>query len=291
MVALATPMNEEGGIDYSSLEKLVTFHLDNETDGIVILGTTGESPTISADEHNKMVTQVVAQVAGQIPVISGVGTNNTATTLLNAQMDTKHGVDGLLVVTPYYNKPTQEGLYQHYKKIAQAIDNKIILYNVPGRTGVDLQPETVVELSTLKNIVGIKETVNIARVKALRLILPKAFEIYCGDDENNLPYLEAGAQGLISVTANIAPKLLHDMCKAHEQGNGVEAQAIHNQLMPVHKNLFIESNPIPVKFALAELGLINRGIRLPLTWLAEKHQTAVRDAMKNAKLGGTTCDI
>lgn len=291
MVALATPMNSDSSIDYPALEILVDFHLNNQTDGLVILGTTGESATVLENEHSDIIKRVIAQVAGQIPIISGVGTNCTETTIARAQIDTKLGVDALLIVTPYYNKPTQEGLYNHYKKVSQLVDNNVILYNAPGRTAVDLLPETVARLAELDNIIGIKETVSLERVKQLRQVLPSVFEIYCGDDANNLPMLEAGAQGLISVTGNVAPKLLHDMCHAYFEGDRAMAQKIHQQLMPLHKNLFIESNPMPVKFVLAEMGLINYGIRLPLTWLSDKHHSAVREAMQAAKIRGQVCEL
>lgn len=284
MVALVTPMHPNGDLDYKALEKLVEFQLENQTDGLIILGTTGESPTIDSEEHTEVVQRVIAQVARQVPVISGVGSNSTKKTIERAKLDTQLGVDGLLIVTPYYNKPTQEGLYQHFKAISQAVDNKIILYNAPGRTAVDLLPETVARLATLSNIVAIKDCVSPERVRALRAVLTEHFLIYCGEDECNFEFLEAGAQGFISVTANLAAKQLHEMSHAFMQGDKGKAEAIHRQLMPLHKNLFIQTNPIPVKFVLHELGLINHGIRLPLTWLDETYQAKVRTAIQEAKI-------
>lgn len=285
IVALVTPMLIGGEIDYVSLAKLVDFHLENNTDGLVILGTTGESPTVTADEHRQMISSVLKQVAGRMPVISGVGTNSTELTIRNAQADTELGVDALLIATPYYNKPTQEGLYQHYKSIAEAVDNKLILYNVPGRSVVDMLPVTVARLAEIENIIGIKETVDVARTQQLRALLPADFAIYCGDDPSNLDMLQAGAQGLISVTANVAPQLLHEMCLAYQVGDLATAEQIHQQLMPLHNDLFIESNPIPVKFALAQMGLINCGIRLPLTWLSDAQHQVVLTALKAAQIG------
>lgn len=285
MVALITPMQQDGRVDYQALSDLVQFHLDNQTDGLVILGTTGESPTINAEEHAQIVSAVIKQVAGKIPVISGVGTNCTAKTISNAQADAQLGVDGLLIAAPYYNKPTQEGLYQHYKNIAQHVDKPIILYNHLGRTAVDILPETVARLAGIDNIIGIKETLSVERVHQLRQLLATEFEIYCGDDSNNLAMLENGAQGIISVTANLAPKFLHDMCKFQQAGKRTEAEQIHQQLAVLHQQLCIETNPIPVKWALAEMGLINPGIRLPLTWLSESSQIVVKQALADAKIG------
>ncbi len=285
MVALVTPMQSTGDIDYKSLSRLVKFQLDNQSDGLVILGTTGESATVSSKEHQKIVSQVVAEVAGQVPVISGVGTNCTAITIEHAKSDTLLGVDALLIATPYYNKPTQQGLYQHYKNISEQVDNKLILYNVPGRTAVDLLPDTIVELAQIDNIIGIKETVSVARTQQLRQVVPDDFDIYCGDDENNMAMLQAGAQGLISVTANVAPLLLHQMVRAVQNNDIATADMIHQQLMLLHKNLFIESNPIPVKYAVSEMGLMNPGIRLPLTWLTVAHQPKIKAAMQAAQIG------
>lgn len=285
MVAIVTPMHDDGAIDYTSLEKLVSYHLENQIDGIVVLGTTGESPTVTAEERHKVVSQVVRQVSGRVPVISGVGTNATASTIATAQADEKLGIDGFLVVTPYYNKPPQEGLFQHYKKVAEAVDKPVILYNVPGRTGVDLQPVTVARLAEIDNIIGLKETVSVERIRQLRAVVPADFALYCGEDAVNLEMLQAGAQGLISVTANITPQLLHNMCQAHNVGDDALAQSIHQRLMPLHKNLFIEANPIPVKWLLAKMGLINYGIRLPLTKLAATHEAAVMAAWEAATTG------
>jgi 4-hydroxy-tetrahydrodipicolinate synthase len=285
MVALVTPMLENGSLDMDSLKNLVGFHIENQTDGLVILGTTGEAPTITHDEHKAIVKFVVKQVAGKIPVISGVGSNSTQQTIMNAQADVKLGIDGLLISTPYYNKPTQDGLYQHYNSIAQAVDKPIILYNVPSRTAVDLLPETVAKLAELSNIIAIKETVSIDRVQQLRAVLTDEFKIYSGDDLSNLEMLLAGANGLISVTANVAPQLLHQMYQNVMQNEIQQAQAIHDKLTPLHCDLFIESNPIPIKYALMKLGLINKGIRLPLTWLSAPHQKLLDTALCAASIG------
>lgn len=285
MVALVTPMLEDGSVDTDALDILLNFHLENHTDGLVVLGTTGEAATITADEHQAILRFVLDKVSGQIPVISGVGSNSTQQTILNAQADCRLGVDALLIATPYYNKPTQSGLYQHYKNVEQVVDKPIILYNVPGRTAVDLYPDTVAQLAELDNIIGIKETLSVERVRQLRDVVPAEFEIYCGDDENNLPMLQAGANGLISVTANVAPKALSQMVAYLASGELDQASKIHQQLMPLHKNLFIESNPIPVKYVLNKMGLIKSGIRLPLTWLSMKYHADVDNAMQAAGIG------
>ena len=284
IVALITPMERDRGIDYGAWKTLLDFHLENETDGIVVLGTTGEGSTVNSFEHKELVRCAVDYVNGRIPIISSVGSNSTDATILQARDDAKLDVDGLLIVTPYYNKPTQEGLYRHYMSIAETIEAPQILYNVPSRTACDLLPETVARLAVADNIVAIKETVSVERVAKLRQCCPQDFAILCGDDANNLPMLKAGAQGLISVTANVAPKLLHDMCQYYMQGELEQAQIIHEKLMPLHQHLFCESNPIPVKWACHQMGLVGPTIRLPLTCLSKSHQSTVLGALND-------CDI
>jgi 4-hydroxy-tetrahydrodipicolinate synthase len=281
LVALITPFNEKKEVDYATLDQLIDFHLYNQTDGLVILGTTGESPTITETEHQRIIKQVVGRVKGKIPVIAGVGKNDTQATLHLAKITAALGVDALLIVTPYYNKPTQEGLYQHYSLLAQEVNIPQILYNVPGRTGVDLLPETVKQLSLHTNIVAIKETTTLERVQALRNAAPN-MSIYCGDDASNLPMLKAGAIGLISVTANVAPQLLHIMCRAFFAGDLAQAEKIHEQLGLLNKNLFLEANPIPVKYCAAKLKLVENYLRLPMTPLSEKFQRDLDEAMKQA---------
>ncbi|MBX9706142.1 MAG: 4-hydroxy-tetrahydrodipicolinate synthase [Gammaproteobacteria bacterium] len=285
MVAIVTPMLENDTIDYESLEKLIDFHLQNQTEGLVILGCTGEAATVTTNERKQIMTQAVRQVAGRISVLSGVGTTSTAETIALAQADAKLGVDGFMIVTPYYNKPMQEGLYQHYKKIAQSVDLPIILYNNPGRTAVDLKPETAARLAEVKNIVGLKESINAERILELRRVVPAEFLLYCGDDSQNLAMLRNGANGVMSVTGNIMPRLMAEMCQAYHAGDYARAEAIHERLMPLHKNLFIETNPIPPKWLLAKMGLINYGIRLPLTRLAVTHEAAVMAAWEAVKTG------
>lgn len=285
LVALVTPMLDNGELDWERLHNLVEHHIQEGTDGIVAVGTTGESATLTVQEHCEVIKRVVEQVNGRIPVIAGTGGNSTQeAVLLTAEAKTL-GADACLLVTPYYNKPTQEGLYLHYKTIADAVDIPQILYNVPGRTAVDLLPETVARLCGHKNIVGIKEATGILeRGTQIRELCGEAFAIYSGDDGTGMELMLQGANGVISVTNNLAPRLMHEMCVAAIAGDRAEAEAINNRLDALHQKLFVEANPIPVKWALAEMGLMGEGIRLPLTPLSEPFKPVVREALQQAGL-------
>lgn len=284
IVALVTPMDKEGSIDWSCLSKLVDFHLAEGTHAIVAVGTSGESPTLEFDtEHLQVIRHVVNQVNGRIPVIAGTGGNSTHEAITWTRAAKEVGADACLLVVPYYNKPTQDGLYQHFKAVADAVAIPQILYNVPSRTVCDLQTETVVRLSKLSNIVGLKDaTGDIARGKAILEQVDKDFAVYSGDDATALDLIALGGKGNISVTANVAPRLMSELCTAALAGDIVKAQEIDVILTSLNKALFIESNPIPVKWALHELGLIAQGIRLPLTWLSECYHEQVRQAMRQA---------
>jgi 4-hydroxy-tetrahydrodipicolinate synthase len=283
LVALVSPMLDDGSVDTKSLAQLVEFHIENGTDGIVAVGTTGESATLDEQEHCDVVRQVVEMVAGRIPVIAGTGSNSTREAINLTRCAKQAGADACLLVTPYYNKPTQEGLYQHHKAVAEAVDIPQILYNVPGRTAVDMQTETVVRLSSISNIVGIKEaTGDIDRAKAILQQCGKDFALYSGDDATGMECMLAGGHGVISVTSNVAPRAMHDMCDAAMAGDRGKASAINDKLMGLHNKLFVEANPIPVKWALFEMGLIPKGIRLPLTFLSEAQHEVVRQAMQQA---------
>lgn len=281
MVALVTPMDAQGRLDWDSLSRLVDFHLQEGTDAIVAVGTTGESATLDVDEHVQVIRKVVDQVKGRIPVIAGTGANCTREAVALTQAAKDAGVDACLLVTPYYNKPTQEGLYQHFRHIAEAVAIPQILYNVPGRTVCDMLPETVERLARIENIVGIKEaTGDLQRAKELLARVPSDFAVYSGDDATAVELMLMGGQGNISVTANVAPRAMHELCVAAMAGEAAKARAIHERLLPLHKNLFIEANPIPVKWALHEMGLIPEGIRLPLTWLSPRCHETVRQALQ-----------
>ncbi len=283
MVALATPMRTDGSIDEQSLEQLVEFHVNNGTDAIVAVGTTGESPTLDHDEHCWVIKRVVELAAGRVPVIGGTGANSTREAIELTRCAMEAGVDACLLVTPYYNKPTQEGMYRHFLAVADAVAVPQILYNVPGRTACDLLPDTVERLSHVSNIVGIKEaTGNLERARELIERCGARMDIYSGDDATAMELMLMGGKGDISVTANVAPKLMHEMCAAAIAGDRATAEAINEKLMPLHKNLFLEANPIPVKWALHEMGLIPDGIRLPLTVLSEQHHEKVREALRHA---------
>lgn len=283
IVALVTPMDESGAVDKESLKKLVEFHIAQGTDALVAVGTTGESATLDEDEHCDVIKFIVDCVGGRIPVIAGTGANSTTEAITLTRRAKEAGADACLIVTPYYNKPTQEGLYLHYKAIAEAVDIPQILYNVPGRTACDMLPETVGRLSHIKNIVGVKEaTGDLSRVKKIRDLTGDDFAIYTGDDATSREFCLLGGNGTITVTGNVAPKLVHEMIMAAIAGDSETALAIDQKLMALHKNLFIQSNPIPVKWAVAEMGLMGKGIRLPLTWLTEDCFDAVRDAMRQA---------
>jgi len=283
MVALVTPMFSDGSLDYKSLSGLVEWHIEQGTQAIVAVGTTGESATLDEAEHCNVIRKVVEQANGRLPVIAGTGANSTREAIELTRCAMEGGADACLLVTPYYNKPTQEGLYQHHKAIAEAVPIPQILYNVPGRTACDMLPETVHRLADISNIVGIKEaTGNLQRVRELLDLCGDRLDLYSGDDATSMDFLLAGGQGVISVTANIAPQAMQNMCVAAMQADRQAAEAINNRLMPLHRDLFVESNPIPVKWALTEMGRIPDGIRLPLTVLSEKFHDTVRKAMQYA---------
>ena len=282
MVAIATPMNEDGSLDHESLEGLIEFHIKNKTDVIVSVGTTGESATLNFKEHSEVIKATLSVVNKRIPVIAGSGANSTSEAIELTQRSKELGADGCLLVTPYYNKPTQNGLYEHYKKIADEVNIPQILYNVPGRTSVDMLPDTVYRLSSHPNIIAIKEASgNLARSKQLLEQCSDNISIFTGDDKTSVRDLLLGFKGNISVTANIAPLDMHKMCKFAIDGNADEANKINSKLDILHDNLFIESNPIPIKWALHRMGLIKKGIRLPLTWLDEKYENILEESLYN----------
>jgi len=286
IVALVTPMNNHGEVDFENLKQLVEYHVQAGTDAIVSVGTTGESATLSIEENVKVILKTVEFAAGRIPVIAGTGANATSEAVTMTKLLNNSGIVGCLSVVPYYNKPTQEGMYQHFKAIAECTDIPQILYNVPGRTGSDLLPETVGRLSAIPNIIGIKEaTGDISRVQKIKQLAGKDFFVFSGDDASCLEAMKLGAEGVISVTSNVAPKAMAEMCRLARQGQFSEAETINQRLMPLHKNLFIESNPIPVKWACYKLGLIaDPTLRLPLTLLSESAQPVVLDALNFAGL-------
>ena len=284
-VAIVTPMHADGSLDIPSLHQLIDVQINAGTDGIVIVGTTGESPTVDYDEHRALIKTTVDYVAGRVPVIAGTGANSTREAIELTQAAKALGADACLLVAPYYNKPTQEGLYQHYRTVAEAVDIDQILYNVPGRTGVDISNDTTLRLAAISNIVGIKDaTGSIERGADLIIRAPKDFAIYSGDDASGMALMLIGGKGVISVTANVAPKLMHEMCIAAMTGKIAEACAINAKLFPLHQKLFVESNPIPVKWVLNQMGLIGTGIRLPLVPLSESHHQALLNAMKSANI-------
>lgn len=285
LVAIVTPMTDDGTLDLNALRRLVDWHIAEGTDGIVVVGTTGESPTVDYDEHCLLIRTVVDQAAGRVPVIAGTGANSTSEAIELTECAKTAGAQASLSVVPYYNKPTQEGLYQHYRRIAEAVDLPLILYNVPGRTVADLSNDTVLRLAEVPGVVGIKDaTGNMERASDLIRRAPAHLALYSGDDASALPFLLLGGHGAISVTANVAPKLMHQMCEAAFAGDLPRARELNNLLLPLHSKLFVEANPIPVKWACAELGLIGRGLRLPLTPLSAAHHDTVREAMRHARL-------
>lgn len=285
LVAIATPMFDNGDLDFARLKKLVDWHIDQGTDGIVAVGTTGESPTVGVDEHLEIIRTVIEQAAGRVPVIAGTGANSTREAIELTERAKAIGADYALSVVPYYNKPSQEGLYQHFKAIAEAVDIPVILYNVPGRTGCDLANDTVIRLAEIPNIVGLKDaTGNLDRAVDLISRAPTDFQLYSGDDATTLAFVLLGGHGTISVTANVAPGMMHEMCVLARQGRISEARIINNRLQHLHRHLFVEANPIPVKWAMAELGLIENGIRLPLTRLSAGNQPIVKKALQHAGL-------
>lgn len=286
IVALVTPMDSHGEVDFETLKKLVEFHIKSGTDAIVSVGTTGESATLSIDENVKAILKTVEFAAGRIPVIAGTGANATSEAITMTKLLNNSGIAGCLSVVPYYNKPTQEGMYQHFKAIAECTDIPQILYNVPGRTGSDLLPETIGRLAKISNIVGIKEaTGDVSRVQKIKQLASEDFIILSGDDATGLEAMKLGAEGVISVTNNVAAADMAKMCHLARAGKFDEAEQINQRLMPLHKNLFVESNPIPVKWACYKLGLIPEPVlRLPLTTLSEQAQPKVLDALKSANL-------
>jgi 4-hydroxy-tetrahydrodipicolinate synthase len=285
MVALATPMTADGAVDNDSLRRLVEFHIEQGTDAIVAVGTTGESATLDETEHCEVIREVVTQARGRVPVIAGTGSNSTREAIELTRCGMAAGADACLLVTPYYNKPTQEGLYLHHKAVAEAVPIPQILYNVPGRTACDMLPETVERLAALSNIVGIKEaTGNLDRAREILDRCGSRLDLYSGDDATAIELMLLGGRGVISVTANVAPGILHAACQAALAGHTEEARRLNEILVPLHAALFVEANPIPVKWALLEMGLIPPGIRLPLTPLSARHHDAVRQALRHAKL-------
>lgn len=285
MVALVTPMHLDGALDTAALHRFVDFQIDNGTTAIISVGTTGESPTLDTQEHCEVIRLTVEYARGRVPVIAGTGSNSTSEAIELTQCAQEAGAQACLLVTPYYNKPTQEGLYLHYKAIAEAVPIPQILYNVPGRTVCDILPATVARLAQIPNIVGLKEaTGNLERARELLNLCPKEFELYSGDDATGMEFMLLGGQGVISVTTNVAPRAMQDMCIAARKGDAKAAGAINEKLMDLHKYLFVEANPIPVKWVLEQMGLIEGGIRLPLTRLSATHHAVLQQAMQRAGL-------
>jgi 4-hydroxy-tetrahydrodipicolinate synthase len=282
IVALITPMHEDGSIDYPALRRLIDWHIAQGTDCIGVVGTTGESPTVSVEEHCEIIRVSVEQAAGRVPIMAGCGANSTAEAIELTRFAKQVGADCQLQVVPYYNKPTQEGQYQHFRTIAEAVDLPMVLYNVPGRTVADMQHDTVMRLAQIDGIIGIKEaTGNIERAQWLIHEAPKGFSVYSGDDGTAVALMLCGGHGNVSVTANIAPKLMHDMCLAAIAGQAQQAMAIQRQLLNLHKNMFTESNPIPVKWAAHRMGLCGPAMRLPMTPLSSHLQPALENAMRS----------
>ena len=283
IVAIVTPMHEDGSLDAEALKKLLDWHIAEGTDAVVIVGTTGESPTVSVEEHCELIKLAVDHVAGRIPVIAGTGGNSTSEAIELTAYAKEVGADASLQVVPYYNRPTQEGMYQHFRRIAEAVNLPVILYNVPGRTVADMSNDTIVRLSVVHGIVGVKDaTGNLARGTELLRDVPKSFAVYSGDDATAMALMFCGGQGNISVTANVAPKAMHELCVAAMAGRIADAIAINNRLIPLHNRLFVEPNPVPVKWALTEMGLMHSGIRLPLVSLGASYHDAVRFALRES---------
>ena len=287
MVAIVTPMQAgvapDTALDRDALKKLIEFHIEQGTDAIVAVGTTGESATLTEPEHCQVIRDTVEFVAGRVPVIAGTGANSTIEAIALTKCAKEAGADACLLVTPYYNKPTQEGLYQHYKAVAEAVDIPQILYNVPGRTACDMLPETIIRLADVDNIIGVKEaTADLQRLADILAGVNDDFLLLSGDDLTSKDFLLQGGHGVISVTANVAPALMHEMCELAMNGDAKGATAVDEKLTGLHQDLFIESNPIPAKWAVYEMGLIQAGIRLPLTWLSEASHARVKAAMQQA---------
>jgi len=285
--AIVTPMHEDGSLDLPAFRKLIDWHVEEGTDGLVVVGTSGESATLDVEEHILMIKTAVEHAAGRMPIIAGAGGNSTAEAIELTKHAKEVGAQASLQVVPYYNKPTQEGMYRHFAKIAEDVDLPVILYNVPGRTVADMANETILRLAEVPGIIAVKEaTGNIDRAAHLIKHAPKGFKIFSGDDPTAIALMLLGGHGNISVTANVAPRAMSDLCKAAIAGDVKTARAIHLKLLSLHKNLFIESNPIPVKWALQELGRIEGGIRLPLTPLDARYHDVVRAALREAGLAG-----
>jgi len=283
IVAIVTPMHADGSLDWDVFRSLLDFHIEQGTDAVVVAGTTGESPTVDVEEHEQLIQVAVEHAAKRIPIIAGTGANSTKEAIELAAFSKRAGADASLTVVPYYNKPTQEGLYQHFKAIAEAVDMPHILYNVPGRTAADMSNDTVLRLAQIPNIVGIKDaTADIGRGSDLLQRAPKDFAIYSGDDAITLALMLLGAHGTISVVANVAPKLMREMCHAALNAELIKAREINFQLLGLHRHLFVEANPIPVKWAVARLGKIQNNLRLPLTPLSANAQPVVEAAMRQA---------
>jgi len=283
LVAIVTPMHADGSLDLPGLRKLLDWHVAEGTDGIVIVGTTGESPTVSVEEHCELVKVTVEHVAGRIPVIAGTGGNSTSEAIELTAYAKSVGADASLQVVPYYNRPTQEGMYQHFKTIAEAVDLPVILYNVPGRTVADMSNDTALRLATVPGVIGIKDaTGNIGRAIDLMRVAPKNFAVYSGDDATAMALMFCGGKGNISVTANVAPRGMHQLCDAAIHLRVAEAVAINNKLAPLHSKLFIEPNPVPVKWALTEMGMMSAGMRLPIVPLAAEYHETVREALRES---------
>ncbi|MBU0588670.1 MAG: 4-hydroxy-tetrahydrodipicolinate synthase [Gammaproteobacteria bacterium] len=285
IVALVTPMHKDGSVDYPALRKLIDWHIAEGTDCIGVVGTTGESPTVSVEEHCEIIRVSVEQAKGRVPIMAGCGANSTAEAIELARFAKDVGADSQLQVVPYYNKPTQEGQYQHFKAIIEAVELPMVLYNVPGRSVADMAHDTVLRLAQIPGIVGIKEaTGNIERAQWLIRDVPKGFAVYSGDDPTAVALMLCGGQGNISVTANVAPRLMHELCVAAIAGDAKRAMEIQFRLMPLHKQLFVEPNPIPVKWAMAQMKLCDDTMRLPMTPLSPASQPVVQAALRSAGL-------
>src|SRR5438309_3555051 len=283
IVAIVTPMQDDGRLDFERFKSLIDFHIEQGSDGIVVVGTTGESPTVDFDEHKELIRLAVAHARGRIPIVAGTGGNSTVEAIELTQSAKNAGADACLSVVPYYNKPTQEGMYRHFRRIAEQVDLPLLLYNVPGRTVADMQNDTVLRLAEVPGIIGIKDaTANLERGTDLLRRAPRNFAVYSGEDATALPLILCGGHGVISVTANVAPKLMHQMCAAALVGDVKKSRELNDRLLPLHQKLFVETNPSPVKWAMAEMGLIEYGLRLPLAPLSEKFHQTVREALHEA---------
>lgn len=283
LVALVTPFDGNNRVDYASLKRLIDFHVEQGSDGVVIAGTTGESPTLRRSEHIELVGRSIEIARGRIPIIAGTGSNSTMQSIELSKAVTDPGIAAYMSVVPYYNKPTQEGLFRHFTAIADALDKPLLMYNVPGRTVADMLPETVARLATHENIFGIKEaTGDIERLKAIQALVDEGFMLYSGDDFTALPFMEQGGHGVVTVSGNVAPRQLSRLCKLAREGKSADAKALDDTLQPLNKMLFVESNPIPVKWAVSEMGLIEAHIRLPLTPFSAQYHQDMLSAMRTA---------